>query len=162
MVRITRWLTLGQLVVWTAFTVGMLALYCWLAEHTFTHAMGEGRFAGEAALILFFPPLLISMLPPLIWWRVLASWRRREVDTGMKIRVAAILTAAVPAVIAVTPRWLVPYWGYDILAFSLLGVLALAAAWAARAPEVAARLTEPPKKPGRRALVSWTAPTRRG
>lgn len=111
---------------------------------------------------MFFPLLLGSVLPPLLWWWALASWRRREVDARMKIRVAAVLTAAVPAVLTIAPRWLVPYWGYSVVAFTLVGALALTAAWAAQTPEVAARLTEPPKKAERRAPTPHrTAPTRR-
>ncbi|TQF01598.1 hypothetical protein E6W39_04270 [Kitasatospora acidiphila] len=161
-VRITRWLTVGQLVAWSAFTVGMLALYCRLVEETYAYHEGEGRFAGELALIMFFPPLLGSMLPPLFWWWALASWHHREVDARMKIRAAAVLTAAVPVLLTIAPRRLVPYWGYSVVAFALVGALALTAAWAAQTPEVAARLTEPPKKAGRRAPIpQWPAPARR-
>ncbi|MGF1429252.1 hypothetical protein [Kitasatospora sp. LaBMicrA B282] len=154
-------MTVVQLVLWAAMMAGMLACYASVVGQTSSTPNGEGQLAGMLWLIMMLPVAFVGVVQLLVWWLALRSWRRREVDATIKIRVAAVFTATVPVLLAFAPKWWLPHWVYVLTALAAIGALALVAAWTAHTPEVTAHLTEPPRRLRTAPVTNWTPPTRR-
>ncbi|WP_145906650.1 hypothetical protein [Kitasatospora viridis] len=157
--RITWWLTVGQLTVWTAVMIGFVALYVWIARQTYAPGAGAGALAGLIWLVMMLPAAAFGVAQLIAWSAALTSWRRGRTDAADRIRVAAVLTCAAPVLLALTPGWMLPHQLYAVAGAAALAALGLAAARTVRHPDALARLTAPPRKP-RKPLPDWLAPTR--
>ncbi|MFE9421719.1 hypothetical protein ACFYNO_02015 [Kitasatospora sp. NPDC006697] len=145
-VRATSLLLAAVLLAWSAAALGALALYVRLISDIRATVNGEGQFAGLLWLTLLSPGLLAITVQLALWLRAAASWRKQRTDATERIKVATVLTALSPVLLAIAPAWAIPYRTHLLIALATLAALALATAWTAHRPAARAHLTERPRR----------------